>query len=129
MNRAGRAKQEPATLATRLVVMPEWQGAGLGTRFLDAICQWHLEGNGRGGHKFPTIFHTSHPQLAAALRRNPLWVQKSLKLFGGKCNTKTMGEALSRLKGGPVKPGTQGKYGGHLRAVQGFGYFGEGANG
>ena len=36
-----------------------------------------------------------------------------------------MGEALSRLKGGPLKPGTQGKYGGHLRAVQGFGYFGE----
>ena len=33
--------------ATRLVAMPKWQGAGIGTRFLNAVCKWHLDGNGR----------------------------------------------------------------------------------
>ena len=31
--------------ACRLVVMPEWQGAGVGLRFLNQICQWQLEGH------------------------------------------------------------------------------------
>ena len=49
--------------ATRLVVMPDWQGAGIGTRFLNAVCKWHLDGNGRCGKKLPVLFHTSHPNL------------------------------------------------------------------
>ena len=57
--------------AARLAVMPEWQGAGIGTRFLNAVCQWHLDGNGRCGKKVPVLFHTSYPQLATVLRRSP----------------------------------------------------------
>ena len=68
--------------STRLVVMPEWQGAGIGTRFLDAIGQYHLEGRGRCGHKFPTFFHTSHPQLCMALRRSDKWIQTGASLYG-----------------------------------------------
>jgi GNAT superfamily N-acetyltransferase len=49
--------------ATRLVVMPEWQGAGVGTAFLNEVMQYHLDGKGRCGHKYHTFFHTSHPQL------------------------------------------------------------------
>lgn len=31
----------PAFRASRLVVMPEWQGAGIGMRFLNHVCQMH----------------------------------------------------------------------------------------
>src|SRR5207244_5196300 len=61
----------PAFRACRLVVMPEWQGAGIGMRFLNAICQMQLDGQNRYGRKLPTYFHTSHPALCAALRRAP----------------------------------------------------------
>ena len=33
--------------ATRMVTMPEWQGAGVGFRFLNWIAEYHLQGNGR----------------------------------------------------------------------------------
>lgn len=101
--------------ATRLVAMPEWQGAGIGTRFLNAVCQWHLDGNGRCGKKLPVLFHTSHPQLAAVLRRSPLWVQKSAALYQ-KSGTKMTFNRDG--KGGHIW------YGGHFRAVQGFAYLG-----
>ena len=101
--------------ATRLVVMPEWQGAGIGTRFLNAVCQWHLDGNGRCGKKRPVLFHTSHPQLAAVLRRSSLWIQKSAVLYQ-KSGTKMTFN----------RDGKSGHcwYGGHFRAVQGFAYLG-----
>jgi GNAT superfamily N-acetyltransferase len=38
---------------TRLVTMPEWQGAGVGTKFLDFICRYRLDDHGLGGHKYP----------------------------------------------------------------------------
>lgn len=107
--------------ATRLVTMPEWQGAGVGTRFLDAIAQFHLEGNGRKNKKLPTYFHTSHPQLCAALRRSDKWVQVSAKLYGG--NKRKNRESLRKnwnLKGNIASSG----YGGHFRAIQGFKYIG-----
>lgn len=102
--------------ATRLVVMPEWQGAGIGIKFLNAICQWHLDGNGRLGRKIPVLFHTSHPQLAASLQRSPLWIQKSASLY--------------QKGGSPIKvdgAGSRhcGRFGGHFRAVQGFAYVGD----
>lgn len=109
--------------ATRLVTMPEWQGAGVSSRFLDWVCQYHLEGNGRCGRKYPTLFHTSHPQLIGALRRSPRWIQVSAKLFGvNKARSlKTLVKSRARQHSDHMI-GTG--YGGHFRAVQGFKYIG-----
>ena len=110
--------------ATRLVTMPEWQGAGVGSKFLNFIAQYHLDGNGRGGHKYVTYFHTSHPQLCAYLRHSQKWVQVSAVLYGG--NKKKSGEAIiksQKRKKSKFICGTG--YGGHFRAVQGFKYIGE----
>lgn len=108
--------------ATRLVTMPEWQGAGVGTRFLDAIAQYHLDGNGRRGRKLPTYFHTSHPQLCAVLRRSPKWEQVSAKLYGDNKNKSIASHERSARRKGREHIG--GGFGGHFRAVQGFKYTG-----
>ena len=110
--------------ATRLVTMPEWQGAGVGSKFLNFIAQYHLDGNGRGGHKYVTYFHTSHPQLCAYLRHSQKWVQVSAVLYGG--NKKKCGESIIRSqKRKKSKLICGAGYGGHFRAVQGFKYIGE----
>ena len=110
--------------ATRLVTMPEWQGAGVGSKFLNFIAQYHLDGNGRGGHKYVTYFHTSHPQLCAYLRHSQKWVQVSAVLYGN--NKKKSGESIIRSqKRKKSKLICGAGYGGHFRAVQGFKYIGE----
>lgn len=110
--------------ATRLVTMPEWQGAGVGSKFLNFIAQYHLDGNGRGGHKYVTYFHTSHPQLCAYLRHSQKWVQVSAVLYGG--NKKKSGESIIRSQKRKKSKFICGSgYGGHFRAVQGFKYIGE----
>ena len=102
--------------ACRLVVMPEWQGAGVGLRFLNAICERWRRGENRYGRPMPMLFHTSHPGLCAALRRMPDWVQVSAVLHGAKKRNPTFpGSKVSGLKTG---------HGGHFRAVQGFRYIG-----
>lgn len=107
--------------ACRMVVMPEWQGAGVGMRFLNAVCQLQLEGRGRlPGRRMTTIFHTSHPGLCAALRRDPRWAQTSAVLHGG--NKRKSAETIRRSGGQRVGIGVG--YGGHFRAVQGFRYLG-----
>lgn len=111
--------------ATRLVTMPEWQGAGVGTRFLDAIAQYHLDGNGRKGKKLPIYFHTSHPQLCSSLRRSDKWVQVSAKLYGG--NKTKSNKTLGKSAAAKGRKTIEGGFGGHFRAVQGFKYVG-GAN-
>ena len=111
--------------ATRLVTMPEWQGAGVGTRFLNAIAQYHLDGNGRKGKQLPTYFHTSHPQLCAALRRSDKWVQVSARLYGE--NKVKSHRTLGRSAEAAGKKAINSGFGGHFRAIQGFKYIG-GAN-
>ena len=103
---------------TRLVTMPEWQGAGVGTKFLNFIAQYHLDGNGRCGRRYPLYFHTSHPQLCGYLRHSRLWRQCSAVLHGGN-------KAKSAGAGSPAKSGTYSGFGGHFRAVQGFKYVGD----
>ena len=115
--------------ATRLVTVPEWQGAGVGTKFLTYVMEYHKSGHGRRGHKLPTIFHTSHPQLIAYLNRSSNWVLKSQQMYG--TNKKKSGESIARAQIGKKKKtignGAEksGGYGGHFRAVQGFKYIGK----
>lgn len=109
--------------ATRLVTMPEWQGAGVGIRFLNWVAQYHLEGNGRKGYPLPTFFHTSHPQLCAALRRSPSWVQTTAMLYGDNKTKSARSLARSHAKKAHATSINTG-YGGHWRAVQGFKYLG-----
>ena len=117
---SGRGRLEAR--ACRLVIMPEWQGAGVGMRFLNHVCE--LQRRGRPGARLEgrpvtTLFHTSHPGLVAALRRDCRWRQVSAVLHGG---SKRRSAATLRRSGSAITSG----YGGHFRAVQGFRYVGEG---
>lgn len=113
-----------AMRACRLVVMPEWQGAGVGMRFLNAVCQRQLEGLNRWQRKAPTYFHTSHPGLAAALRRDPKWRQVSARLVGDSKLKSMESMRVSHERGRKINAPGAG-YGGHFRAIQGFKYEGE----
>lgn len=115
-----------AMRACRMVVMPEWQGAGIGLRFLNCLCQWHLDGHGRYGKRADrgTYFHTSHPGLCAALRRDRRWLQVSANLYGNNKKRSAASIAKSASKRGADRGGAGG-FGGHFRAVQGFRYVGE----
>jgi ABC-type ATPase involved in cell division len=106
----------------RLVVLPEWQGAGIGTRFLDRVAGLWLEGRNRYGKPMTSILHTSHPGLCAALRRNRRWIYFGGRLLGesGVKSWETLG--VVRAKRGECGPS---RYGGHLRAVQAFRYVGD----
>ncbi len=108
--------------ACRLVVMPEWQGAGVGLRFLNRICEMWLQGQNRYGKAMPVLFHTSHPGLCAALRRMPQWIQVSGGLCGGNKKRSIESMIRSRRRG---KNTRDTGYGGHFRAVQGFRYIGD----
>lgn len=110
--------------ACRMVVMPEWQGAGVGMRFLNAACQHQLEGGNRWGRKVPTLFHTSHPGLCAALRRDPKWRQVSARLHGESKARSRESMRRSRQRAGKTDAEHSAGYGGHFRAVQGFKYVG-----
>lgn len=105
--------------ASRMVVMPEWQGAGIGLRFLNAVCDMQVGGKGKYGDRVKTVyFHTSHPGLCAGLRRDAKWRQVSAELFGA--NKKRSAASIKKSTGGKLGVG----YGGHFRAVQGFKYVG-----
>lgn len=107
--------------ACRLVIMPEWQGAGVGMRFLNTVCQMWLEGENRYKKPLRTVFHTSHPRLAAALRRGRKWTQISAVLYGD--NKARSKNCINRAANQHNYTGGSG-YGGHLRAMQGFRYLG-----
>ncbi|MEQ8585173.1 MAG: GNAT family N-acetyltransferase [Thalassobaculaceae bacterium] len=110
----------------RLVVMPEWQGVGVGTRFLTEVAHLWLDGRNRFERPLTTLINTGHPGLAAALRARPGWTQVSASLFGSNKakSRRTIGEWRATLKG-PVNHGVGAiGYGGHFRAIQGFRYVG-----
>ena len=107
---------------TRLVTMPEWQGAGVGTRFLNFIAQYCLDGHARCNRKLPMYFHTSHPQLCGYLRHSKKWKQVSAEMYGA--NKLKVAKSINR-KGTKSGAAKSTGYGGHFRAVQGFKYIGE----
>jgi GNAT superfamily N-acetyltransferase len=109
--------------ATRLVVMPEWQGTGVGMAFLKYVCQYHVDGNGRCGHKLPVFFHTSHPQLCMALRKAKGWVQTAAHFYGSN-KVRSAASIIRTGKSKNFKSGNTG-YGGHFRAIQAFKYAGD----
>lgn len=112
-----------AMRASRMVVMPEWQGAGIGIRFLNAVCDIHARGEGRYKERVRSVyFHTSHPGLCAGLRRDKHWRQVSAELYGGNKAKSNKSIKGSQVKNGTSKTGTGTGYGGHFRAIQGFKY-------
>lgn len=106
---------------TRLVTMPEWQGAGVGSKFLCFIGQYCLDGKARCNKKLPMYFHTSHPQLCGYLRHSKKWAQVSAEMYGVN-KKKNAGSINKNSKKSTIK---STGYGGHFRAVQGFKYIGE----
>ena len=117
----------------RMVIMPEWQGAGVGMKFLNWVMEREVSGQGQFGDRVKCgFFHTSHPGLCAALRRDPRWEQISAVLHGGQrsksiSSIKRSQKATNQKRqdaSGNFEAGTAG-YGGHMRAVQGFKYRGE----
>ena len=104
--------------------MPEWQGAGVGSKFLNFIAQYHLDGGGRNGHHYPMYFHTSHPQLCGYLRHSKKWVQVSAMLYG-RNKTKSAKNIVKAQKAHNSGLIIGCGYGGHFRAVQGFKYVGD----
>lgn len=111
--------------ACRLVVLPEWQGAGVGMKFLNTICQMWRDGDNRYGIQLPTLFHTSHPGMCMALRRSPLWTQVSACLYGTNKARSAKSIQASRVRNERTYLGCSTGYGGHFRAVQGFRYIGD----
>lgn len=121
-DRRGRKVNAVEARASRLVVLPEWQGAGIGVRFLNHVAELQRTGQGvLPGRRMTTAFHTSHPQLCAALRRSPLWRQISGSLAGS-----NKGSSRKSLSTTAAKKGSfaGSGFGGHMRAVQGFRYYG-----
>lgn len=52
---------------SRIVILPDYQGIGTGTRFLQAVAQHYVE----NGYEFSIV--TSAKNMIAALRRSPHW--------------------------------------------------------
>ena len=107
---------------TRLVTMPEWQGAGVGSKFLNFMGQYCIDGKARCNKHLPMYFHTSHPQLCGYLRHSKKWVQVSAEMYG--VNKKKNAESINK-HGTKLNALKSTGYGGHFRAVQGFKYIGE----
>jgi hypothetical protein len=51
----------------RTVVLPDFQGLGIGVRFSDAIAQIHLD----QGHRY--FSRTAHPRMISYRENSPLW--------------------------------------------------------
>ena len=101
----------------RIVVMPEWQGAGIGLRFIEHIAEMWYRGDNRYNRRMTTVIQTSHPGLIAALQAREKWVQTKAVMHGPKRSPKVYVK-----KSGKRGKVPQGKYGGHLRPQAAFRY-------
>ena len=106
--------------AARFVVMPEYQGCGLGIKFFEAVCDMWLEGENHYKKPMKTTILTSHPGLCYAFRKSDKWRQYNSNLHGSRM---AINNSRSRSsKNCAVPSGTIG--GGHFRSTQGFRYYG-----
>lgn len=98
----------------RLVVMPEWQGLGLGVKFLNSVARMQFTPINKHYERTSRVYiSTSHPGLCACLRRDPAWVLVD-QITGGS-------DGRSRRAAAPsLQAGYVPSYGGHLRALQSF---------
>jgi len=103
----------------RMVVMPEWQGAGIGLRFLNAVAALQFtDANTYHARAQAFYFATSHPGLCRSLRRDPRWVQIG-QMMGGVNKGKSKQSTRKTAKSKRITGSCTG-YGGHQRAVQSF---------
>lgn len=102
-----------AARIARIVVMPEWQGAGVGMRFVEAVASDWLRGNNRYGVPMRSRVATSHPGLLAAMSRSAAWEHVTSRLLGDASANAANGDRI------------EGRYGGHLRATATFEYVGQ----
>ena len=111
----------------RFVVLPEYQGCGVGLRFLEAVCDMWLKGNNPYDKAMRTTINTSHPGLCLSFRKSGKWRQYNGSLFG--TNKAEASKAICKLKrkrGEKKGEGVSSSgYGGHFRATQGFRYYGD----
>lgn len=79
---------------SRLVVLPDYQGIGIGTKFLDIVGNDYLE----NGHKFTIT--TSNPALINSLKKKKAWKLYSFGKTGkhkGVANMELTGAFGNRL--------------------------------
>lgn len=91
-----------------------------------AVCEREVSGAGKYGDRVKAAyFHTSHPGLCSALRRDKRWRQVSAELFG--TNKRKSAASIKRASAPGAGFSSGIGYGGHFRAVQGFKYAREAA--
>jgi ABC-type ATPase with predicted acetyltransferase domain len=117
-----RAGRTVAARCCRFVVMPQWQGAGVGMAFLEAIAARMAAGRNRWRRRLTAYINTSHPGLCRALRASGRWVQVSCRLHGDDKARSAGSIARSAVKT-PDRQIVAG-FGGHFRAIQGFRWIG-----
>lgn len=65
---------------TRLVILPDYQGVGLGRKFVNAVGDMYLA----EGYRFHIV--TSAKNMIAALRKDPSWALRAYGTYS--CNSK-----------------------------------------
>lgn len=63
---------------SRLVVLPEYQGMGIGGAFLDAVADW----TAREGHR--VTITAAHPAVISHCRRSPRWKTTAVRKLGSR---------------------------------------------
>ena len=112
--------------ACRLVVLPEWQGLGIGLKFLNAVADLWRRGENYYNKPMRTTIATSHPGLITALRQHEYWTQTGAVLYG---QNKSISQASIRSSAKTASRASIATgYGGHFRPIQSFRYLGEEAN-
>ena len=115
------ALQSAGMRLARMVVMPEWQGAGVGMKFLNEVARLQFtDANPHKDRVKAVYFQTSHPRLCKSLRADKRWSQIS-QMLGG-VNKSDSSTSIRSSKDGTKSAlvGPSAGYGGHHRAVQGF---------